>query len=327
MNDIKKESLVNINLRNPNRPAFSNLAKAIKNKEFVITGELEPKKTTDLSKVIKSAAKMKPFVVAGNCTDDPQGDANISPLVPSYIVQRDTGLEVVCQMCTRDRNRTALLGDILSASVLGIKNILCLTGDHSALGDNGGGKPVFDLDSAQFCYMMSKIVDEGVDLGGNEIKGKVEINFGAVVNPNADPMEPEILKLERKVNCGVDFIQTQTVFDLDRAKEFLKNCEYLNVPILVGVFPMKNYGIADYFDKYIPGVNVPKDVLAALKKTKKKYIPDKAERYAAVDKVNLEFFTPFIKEIRNSTKAAGIHCMAVEYERLFQPLIERAFPK
>jgi len=322
LSDIKQESLVNIDLRNPSRPAYSKLAKAIKEKGFIITGELEPKKTNDLTKVIKSAEKMKPYVVAGNCTDNPQGDAYITSIAPSFIVQRDTGLEVVCQMCTRDRNRNALLGDVLAASALGIKNILCLTGDHSALGDNAGAKPVYDLDSAQFVYMMSQIVDKGIDLGGNKIKGKVEMNFGGVVNPNADPMEPEILKLERKVMCGADFIQTQTVFDLDRTKEFLKNCEYLNVPILVGIFPMKNYGIADYFDKYIPGVNVPKHVLSALKKTKKKYMPDKKERYAAVDKVNLEFFSPFIKELKKSTKAAGIHCMAVEYERLFKPLIE-----
>ncbi|MHA1700470.1 MAG: methylenetetrahydrofolate reductase [Promethearchaeota archaeon] len=304
------------------RPAYSKLCQALKEGKFVYSGELEPKKITDCSKIIESARKMKPYVIAANVTDGPQGDAYITSLAPSYIVQKETGLETVNQMCTRDRNRNALFGDVLAAAMLGIKNILVLTGDHSALGDNAQAKPVYDLDSAQFCYALSKLIDEGVDLAGNPIKGKVELNFGCVTNPNADPLEPELLKLERKVRCGADFVQTQTVFDIDKTKEFLKEAEKLKVPILIGIFPMKNYGIADYFDKYIPGVNVPKQVLANLKKTKKKYIPDKKERYAAVDKVNLEFFIPFIKELKKTTKAAGIHCMAVEYERLFKPLIE-----
>ncbi|MBD3187644.1 hypothetical protein GF325_12490, partial [Candidatus Bathyarchaeota archaeon] len=218
-------------------------------------------------------------------------------------------------------NRNALFGDVMAAAMLGIRNILVLTGDHSALGDNAGAKPVYDLDSAQFCYMLSKLIDDGVDLGGNEIKGELKMNFGCVVNPNSDPLEPEILKLERKINCGADFVQTQTVFDIDQTKDFLKQTRYLNTPILVGLFPMKNYGIASYFDKYIPGVSVPKDLLSNLKQTKKKYIPDRKERHQAVDKVNIEFFTPFIKEIKKTTSAAGIHCMAVEYERLFEPLL------
>ncbi|MHA1681331.1 MAG: methylenetetrahydrofolate reductase [Promethearchaeota archaeon] len=322
LSDDNHTQLVSVNLRG-RRPAYSNLMKQLEGGTFTYTGELEPKKITSIEKITKSAAKMKPYVIAANVTDGPQGDAYISSIVPSYLVQHETGLETINQMCTRDRNRNALFGDVMAAAMLGIKNILVLTGDHSALGDNAGAKPVYDLDSAQFCYMLSKLIDDGVDLGGNGIKGKLEMNFGAVVNPNSDPMEPEILKLERKVNCGVDFIQTQTVFDIDRTKEFLKECEYLKVPILVGLFPMKNYGIADYFDKYIPGVSVPKEVLANLKKTKKKYIPDKKERNAAVDAVNLEFFTPFIKEIKKTTKAAGIHCMAVEYERLFKPLLDR----
>lgn len=324
MSDADKQhtSLVEINMRS-NRPAYSKLAKELKSNNFVYTGELEPKKITDISKIIKSAENMKNFVVAANVTDGPQGDAYISSMVPSYIVQKETGLETVNQMCTRDRNRNALFGDVMAAAMLGIKNILVLTGDHSALGDNAGAKPVYDLDSAQFCYMLSKLIDEGKDLGGNDIKGKLEMNFGCVVNPNADPLEPEILKLERKINCGADFVQTQTVFNIDQTKDFLKQTEYLNIPIMVGLFPMKNYGIASYFDKYIPGVSVPKEVLANLKKTKKKYIPDKKERHDAVDAVNLKFFAPFIKEIKKTTSAAGIHCMAVEYERLFHPLLDR----
>ena len=157
---------------------------------------------------------------------------------------------------------------------------------------------------------------------GNELKGgKIEMNFGCVANPNSNPREPEILKVGRKVDRGVDFIQTQTAFDIDDAKDFLKDLEQYNVPVLLGLFPLKSHGIAWYFDNYIPGVSVPKDLLKALKKAEKDNKGNKPGKYAAIDKINIDFFKPFIAEIKKSTKAAGIHCMAVEYERLFAPLL------
>jgi len=171
------------------------------------------------------------------------------------------------------------------------------------------------------------MIDEGTDYEGNEIKGgKIEMNFGCVANPNSDPREPEILKVGRKVERGIDFIQTQTAFDIDQAKEFLKELEQFNVPVLLGLFPLKSHGIAWYFDNYIPGVSVPKDLLKSLKKAEKENKGNKPAKYAALDKINIEFFEPFIKEIKKTTKAAGIHCMAVEYERLFNPLL-KDFPK
>ncbi|TFF93049.1 MAG: hypothetical protein EU543_04485 [Promethearchaeota archaeon] len=148
------------------------------------------------------------------------------------------------------------------------------------------------------------------------------MNYGCVANPNSNPREPEILKVGRKVEQGVDFIQTQTAFDIDEAKDFLKDLEQFNVPVLLGIFPLKSHGIAWYFDNYIPGVSVPKDLLKGLKKAEKENKGDKPAKYAAIDKINIEFFKPFIEEIRKTTKAAGIHCMAVEYERLFEPLLK-----
>lgn len=308
----------------PKRPAYSNLMKAIREGKFVFTGELEPTKMYDLSSILHSAEEMKKTgkIIAANVTDGPQGDAYTCSMVPSYLVQEKVGLETVWQMTIRDRNRIALFGDILGGAILGLKNLLALTGDHTSLGDNKNARPVYDLDSTQLIELVSKMVDDGTDLEGKEIEGgKIEINVGCAANPNSIPREPEILKVGRKVEVGVDFVQTQTAFDVDDAKEFLKELEKYNVPVLLGLFPLKNYGIASYFDKYIPGVSVPKDLLKSLKSAKKS-IKDKKERNKKVDEINLEFFVPFIREIKKSTSAAGIHCMAVHYERLLEPLLK-----
>jgi 5,10-methylenetetrahydrofolate reductase len=231
------------------RPAYSDLAKEISSGRFVLTGELEPEKTTGLEEILASARAMKPYVIAANVTDNPLSYAYMNSLVPSYIVQKEVGLETVYQMTTRDRNRNALISDILAAAHLGIKNVLALSGDHTVLGDNRGALSVYDLDSAQFVYLLSKMIDEGTDLAGHEIHGKVEMNVGIAANPNADPLEPEILKVGRKVKIGADFIQTQTMFDIDLVKEYLKEIERFNCPCLVGIFPLKSFGIADFFDK------------------------------------------------------------------------------
>jgi len=307
------------------RPAYSNLVKTMREGKFLFTGELEPKKMVDLSSILHSAEEMKKTgkIVAANVTDGPQGDAYTCSMVPCYLVQEKVGLEAIWQMTVRDRNRIALFGDILGGAILGLKNMLALTGDHSALGDHQNAKPVFDLDSTQLIDLVSKMVDDGTDLEGKEIEGgKIQMNVGCAANPNSNQREPEILKVGRKVEVGADFIQTQTSFDIDDAKEFLKELERFNIPVLLGLFPIKNYGIAWYFNEYIPGVSVPKDLLKALKTAKKEYKEDKKKRNEVIDKINIDFFEPFIKEIQKTTKAAGIHCMAVHYERLFEPLLK-----
>jgi 5,10-methylenetetrahydrofolate reductase len=302
-----------------NRPAYSELVKNIKAGKFVLTGELEPEKVTGLDEIITSARAMKPYVIAANVTDNPLAYAYMNSLIPSWKIQEEVGLEAVYQMTIRDRNRLAIVSDVLAASYLGIKNILTLSGDHTVLGDNRGAQSVYDLDSAQFLYLLHKMIDEGVDLAENEIHGKIKINTGIAANPNADPLIPELLKIERKAKIGADFIQTQTMFDIEKTKEFLEEVEKYKIPTLVGIFPLKGYSIADFFDKYIPGVGVPQDLLAAMKKAKEE--PDKEIRKQKYDEVNLEFFEPFIKEIKQTTNASGIHVMAVLYERIFDPLL------
>ncbi|MHC1566368.1 MAG: methylenetetrahydrofolate reductase [Candidatus Syntropharchaeia archaeon] len=304
------------------KEAYSNFMRDIKAGKFVFTGELEPEKTTDLTELIEAAKSMVGQVVACNVTDNPQSMAYMSSLVASYLIQKESGMECIYQLRCADRNRIALFSDLLGAGALGIRNVLALTGDHTSLGDYPGAKPVFDLDSGQLVYMIRKMVDEGVDLGGKPIHNPPKFHVGVAGNPNADPLESEILKLKRKVDAGAEFIQTQVIFDIEIARGFLKETEKFKVPVLIGIFPLKNYATADYFDKYIPGVNVPKELLEEMKKASE--ISDKEKKKERYDEINLDFYGDFVHEIAHRTSAAGIHIMAVGYERITPPLIERA---
>lgn len=302
---------------------FSDLMRDIKAGKFVFTGELEPEKTTNLDELVHGANTMKDAVVAANVTDNPQSMAYMSSLVAAYSVQKQSGLEMVYQLRCSDRNRIALISDLLGAGHLGIKNILALTGDHTALGDTPEAKPVFDLDSGQLCLLIRKMVDEGTDLNGKKIDDPPKFHVGVAANPNCVPLEAEILKLGRKIEAGAEFIQTQVIYDVELAKTFLKEMERYKFPVLIGIFPMKSYGVADYFDKYIPGVSVPKQLLEELKAIKTSGLekPAKKQKYA---EINYKYFVPFIREIMKTTKAAGVHVMAVGWEPIVVELINRA---
>jgi len=303
------------------REAFSNLMRELRAGNFVYTGEIEPLKTVDPTEIIDVARAHIDCVIACNVTDNPKSCGYMSSLVASYIIQRETGMEAVYQITVRDRNRLALISDLLGAGALGIRNILVLGGDHTVLGDAPGAKPVYDVDSAQMVYMAGRMVDEGLDVAGNKIETPPKFNIGIAGNPNAAPLEPELLKIERKVDLGADFLQTQVAFDIDTAKTFVDATETFKIPILIGIFPCKSYGVAKFFDEHIPGVSVPAELLETLKKVGK--IEDKKERKAKIDEVNLDFFVDLIKEIKKTTNAAGIHIMAVGYERLVKPLVSR----
>jgi methylenetetrahydrofolate reductase (NADPH) len=207
---------------------------------------------------------------------------------------------------------------IMGAHALGIRNVLSLTGDHTALGDMPESKPVFDLDSATLVKLVREMVDKG-SINGNEIEAPPTLHVGAAANPNADPMGAEVLKIGRKAEAGVEFIQTQVVYDLDRTIEFLTEIKRYNVPVLLGIFPMKSYGIAKGFDTFVPGVSVPKEILAKWKSVKKE-VTDKKEQKKLYDQYNYDFFKPFITELRKKDLLAGIHCMAVHYPRIFPKL-------
>ncbi len=299
------------------RVAHGELVKQMKENKFVFTGELEPVKTTNLHEVLEGAKILKGHVVAINITDNPTSFGYMNALVPSYMIQREVGVEAVYQMTTRDRNRLALLSDVLAAGALGIKNILVLTGDHTTVGDTPESKPVFDLDSATFAYMLRKVIDEGVDLKGNKIEDPPKFNIGIAAAPNAEPLEPELLKIERKVRLGVDFIQTQCVYSVEQAKRFAEAASYLKTPILFGVAPFKSMAMMKWMIKFVPGIKVPEEVEQRLRKAREK-------SKEAFREENIEIFGELVRNIRKTTSAAGIHMMAVGYEWVVPKIIERS---
>lgn len=297
---------------------FSKLGEAIAKGEFILTGELEPEKTTDLSHTIHEAKEMAPYVIAANVTDSPLGIVTINSMAATHLIQKAAGLECVWQITVRDVNKLGIAGMVMGAHALGIRNVLSLTGDHTALGDMPESKPVFDLDSATLVKLVREMVDKG-SINGNEIEAPPTLHVGAAANPNAEPMGAEILKIGRKAEAGCEFIQTQVVYDLDKTIEFLTETKKYKVPILLGIFPMKSYGIAKGFDTFVPGVSVPKEILAKWKSVKKD-VTDKKQQKELYDQYNYEFFKPFITELRKKNLLAGIHCMAVHYPRIFPKL-------
>jgi len=302
------------------KKVYSKLGAALAKGEFILTGELEPEKTTDLSHTIQEAKEMAPYVVAANVTDSPLGIVTVNSLAATHIIQEASGLECVWQMTVRDVNKLGIAGMIMGAEALGIHNVLSLTGDHPAMGDMPETKPVFDLDSATLCKLVREMVDKG-SINGNEIEHPPRIHVGAAANPNSVPVEAEILKIGRKAEAGCEFIRTQVAYDIDKVIEFLQGIKKYKVPVLLGIFPMKSYGMAKGFDTFVPGVDVPKDVLTKWKKIKTD-ITDKAEQKRVYDQANYEFFKPFISELKAKNLLAGVHCMAVYYPRIFPKLIE-----
>lgn len=300
------------------RECHSDLMKSLRSGKFVLTGEIQPKKTTLLNEAVRSAKEMRGHVIACNVTDDPRGKAYLSSLVVSHAIQRDAGLEAICQMTVRDRNRIAITSELLGAAALGIKNILTMSGDHTSLSDNPCALPVYDLDTAHFVKLVRRMVDEGVDLEGNRIAGGVRMHVGIVGNPNAEPLEAELLKIGRKVALGADFMQTQVVFDMDRAKFFLKEMERHSIPVLPGIFPCRSHAIAEFVSKNVPGIKIPQDYLERLKRAESS--PDRQAKRENVDEVNFEYFSAIIKELKGTTKAGGAHVMAFGYEGIVKKL-------
>lgn len=296
---------------------YSQMMKELKEGKYVFTGELEPEKAGDVDEPIKMAKELVGLVTACNVTDNPQSMAYVSSMAASYQIQKETGMECVYQLRCADRNRMALLSDVLGAGVLGLKNILALAGDHVSLGDTPDAKPVFDLDSTTLIAMIRKVVDEGKDLGGNEIHNPPKLHVGGAAAPGAAYLQAEVAKVKRKINVGAEYLQTQVVYYTDVLDKFFNELGKVDVPILVGIFPARTFGQANFFHENVAGVDVPPDYLKNMKATKE--IKDKEKRKEEVDRVNVEFFTGFLEHLKG-TPAAGCHMMAVGYPRIIEPL-------
>ena len=221
--------------------------------KFLVTSEIGPPKGTDLKETLEDAELIRSRVDAINVTDLQSSVLRVGSLAVCSLL-KNRGIEPIFQMTCRDRNRLALQSDLLSASVLGIENVLLLTGDYPTLGDHPESKPVFDLGSVQLIQVASAL-ESGKDMKGNALKGAPKFCMGAVVNPGADPLEPETIKMEKKIEAGAQFFQTQAVYDIELFKRFLDSIQGIKkVPILAGIVLLKSAGMAKYMNKNVAGV-------------------------------------------------------------------------
>jgi len=222
---------------------------------FVITSEVAPPKGTEVGEMIENAERLKPCVDAINLTDQQSSVMRLGSLAASQMLKA-RGIEPVFQMTCRDRNRIALQSDLLSAWALGIENVLCLTGDHVTLGDFPDAKAVFDLDSVSL-LASAKRLNGGFDMGDSELSGRPDFCLGAVVTPGADPLELQLIKMEKKIAAGATFFQTQAVFDAESFGRFMERARPLGVPVMAGIILLKSPGMARFMNKNVAGVHVP----------------------------------------------------------------------
>jgi methylenetetrahydrofolate reductase (NADPH) len=277
-------------------------------KKFIVTAEVGPPKGVNIGSVLDEAENLKGKVDAFNVTDLQSSVMRLGSLAVSHLLQ-ERGMEAIFQMTCRDRNRLSLQSDLLNAYVLGIRNVLALTGDHPSLGDHPNAKPVFDLDSVSLLQVASNLMD-GRDMNGNELDGKPEFCLGAVVNPGADPYELQILKMQKKIECGAKFIQTQAVFDLEKFAEFMNQAQRFGVPILGGIIILKSAGMAKFMNKNIAGISVPEKYIEKMINTAKEDRP----------KVAVEIANELIEGMK--TLCQGVHIMALGWERYVLDLLK-----
>ena len=280
-------------------------------KEFAITTEVGPLKGTDTTEIEEVAELLRGRVDAANVTDQQSSVMRLGSLAVCHLL-KDKGLDSIFQMTCRDRNRLALQSDLLSAHVLGIENVLALTGDLPALGDQPQAKPVYDLDSVQLLWVISRL-NEGYDMVGNELRGKTNLFAGAVVTPEADTeakRELQLIKMEKKITTGARFFQTQAVYDVDSFANFIKRVKGFNVPILAGVIPLKSAGMARFMNKNVAGVSVPEELIGKMAKTEDKVA------------TGIEIAANLIKELRGICH--GIHIMAIGWEKKVPLILDAA---
>jgi len=285
-----------------------NLEEKLKDGKFVITSEIGPPKGTNIMPHIEEAEHIKDKVDAFNVTDLQSSVMRLGSLATSHLLV-EKGMEPVFQITCRDRNRLALQSDLLSASVLGIRNILILTGDHTVLGDHPQAKPVFDLDSISLLKVASDLM-KGKDMVGNDLDGIPAFFLGAVVSPGYEPQELQLLKMERKIEGGARFFQTQAVYDLDAFEKFMKQASNFGVPVLGGIVLLKSSAMAKFMNENVAGVNVPERYINMMASADKKDRP----------KVSVQIAAELIKGMKGL--CSGIHIMPLGWERYVPDVLE-----
>jgi len=295
----------------------SRLASILKHGHFAVTTELGPPKNADPEIVRTKARLLRGCADAVNITDNQTAIVRMSSIAAGVIAGQE-GLEPVIQMTCRDRNRLAMQSDLLGAYALGMRNVLCLSGDHQTFGNHPQAKNVHDIDSMQLVQMVVGLRDRGCFQCGEEIKGDNPRFFvGAAENPFGDPFDWRPYRLAKKAKAGADFIQTQLVFNVPRFREFMRRVVDLGVTeklsILAGVGPLKSPAAARYMRDQVPGMDVPDEIVERMEAAGRG-IEDKKARAAAYRETGIQICVEMIDELREIQGVAGIHLMAIEWE-------------
>ena len=286
--------------------ADSRLKDALSRGDFVITAEICPPRGTDTTGFTEKARLLKDRIVAANVTDNQRAVMRLSSLASSLLLLKE-GVEPVFQMTCRDRNRLAIQSDVMGAWVLGVKNILLLTGDHVSFGDHRDARAVYDLDSVQLVETVEGL-NRGVNLKRRELRGGTDFYIGAVVSPEAEPFEPEWIKFEKKTRAGARFFQTQAIFDMERFKRFFHDAQKLDVKVLAGILLLKSAKMAHYLNLNVPGIRVPATIMEELE--------------ASSDELQtgIEIAARQVRELRGFCH--GVHIMAIGKEEKVVDIIE-----
>ncbi len=295
--------------------AGTNLEKILEGGMFAVTAEVGPPRGAVPSVIRRKGELLGPFCDALNITDNQTSIVRMSSL-SGCVLLKELGVDPVMQIVCRDRNRIAIQSDVLGAVALGIGNILCLTGDYQSFGDHSSAKSVFDLDSIQLIQMLRQMREEKKFLSGESITGEVNLLIGAAENPFADPFEYRVPRLAKKVKAGVDFIQTQAIFDIDKFSKWMemvtdrgldKECH-----ILAGVIPIRTVGMARYMRDRVPGVDVPDSIVTRMEDAKE------------AKEEGLKICLETIEQIKEVPGIHGVHIMAVGWEDIVPTIVEKA---
>jgi 5,10-methylenetetrahydrofolate reductase len=290
-------------------PSFREVLKSGK---FVITSEIGPPKGTNIAKMVHHIDLLKDKVDALNVTDH-QSSVMRFPSIGGCLAIKEQGGEPILQVTCRDRNRLALQAELLLAYTRGIRNVLCLTGDAVVVGDHKAAKGVFDLDSSQLLKAIRQM-ESGKDLGGNALDGTVEFCAGAIVTPEANPIEPQLMKFEKKVEAGAEFFQTQAIYDLDKFAKFMEYARQFPVKILAGIILLVSAKMAKYMTDNVPGVFVPQNLIDELAA---------APKGEAINK-GIEIAGRMIVTIRKESMCDGVHVMAIGREEVVPNILKAA---
>ncbi len=317
--------------------AGSTLEKVLRAGHFAVTGELGPPQSADGEIIRKKAAQLKGYCEAVNITDNQTAIVRMSSIGAGTLVVQE-GLEPVIQMTCRDRNRLAIQADLMGAYALGMRNLLCLTGDHQNFGNHPTAKNVFDIDSLQLVKMVSDMRDDCIFQCGDQMKGQEPRFFvGAAAAPFADPIDFRPYRLAKKVAAGANFIQTQLVYDIPAFQRYMEKVRELGLHeqtyILAGVGPLKSPGMARYMKNSVPGILVPDELIDRMNgagapwahKSKDELTSDdKRERANAWKAEGIKICIELIQQMQEIEGVAGVHIMAIEWESAVKPIVEGA---